>query len=91
MVKSEKGAERMEHGLTKDGRRVLAAIYQTYLKRLRSGMKKPGAIYFDNYPGDEDTKTDRHLRELSAAGFLTIDALGSFSLTDKGIAFMEHL
>lgn len=92
MHKSEKGAENMEYGLTKDAQRALAVIYQTYLKRLNAGMKKPGAIFFDSYPGNEEGgRTGRTLRELSAANYLSADPLGSFLLTDKGIAFMERL
>lgn len=55
-------------------------------------MKKIGAMYFYAQPTNGESINDKvkgDLRELSAKGFVTVDKFGSFTLTDKGINYME--
>lgn len=83
----------MNSELTKDSRKTLKVIYDTYCSRRKSGQSKALASNFDApecdgssaINGFEDAKN-----ELKAAGFITMDILGDFQLTDKAIIFMEN-
>ena len=76
--------------LTKDSRKVLKTIYDTYVERRKKGESKKAAIYFSEssklcIEGIEDAQ-----RELSNAGLIKCDIVDGFELQDVAIIFMEN-
>ncbi len=76
----------MDIELTKSAKKSLAIIYKDYCQRLKEGIPKKQAIQFKEKP---DGVSD-DLKELKNAGFINVDILGDFELTDHAIIFMEH-
>lgn len=80
--------------LTRDAKKALALIYDMYLNRRKSGMRKQEAAYIDSYSQDFRSKSyeiDDYLPELQNAAFIVRDIIGGILITDKAIIFMENL
>lgn len=75
----------MNTELTKSAKKSLAIIYKDYCQRLKEGQAKNQAIQFKEKP---DGVSD-DLKELKHAGFVNVDILGNFELTDHAVIFME--
>lgn len=76
----------MEIELTKSAKKSLATIYKDYCQRIQEGKTKRQAIYFNQMT--ENVSDD--MAELKKAGFVKMDIVGGFELTDHAIVFMEN-
>ncbi len=79
--------------LTKSAKRSIAVIYKEYESRRNRGVTKGAATYFDGYAAELEQlhkQVDEDVPELKAAGFITPDIVGGFTLNDKAIIFMEN-
>ena len=81
----------MEKDLTKESRKALKQIWETYSQRRKEGMSKRLAVRFlaKDYADYPDFETIR--AELKSAGYLKVFIVdGDFDLTDKAIIFFEN-
>lgn len=81
----------MEKDITKESRKALKQIWETYSRRRKEGMSKQLAVRFlaKEYADYPDFETIR--AELKRAGYLKVFIVdGDFDLTDKAIIFFEN-
>mgnify|MGYP001034993810 FL=1 len=91
LAELHKGDNAMENDITKESRKVLKQIWETYSKRRKDGMSKQLAVRFlaKEYADYPDFETIR--AELKHAGYLKVFIVdGDFDLTDKAIIFFEN-
>lgn len=84
--------------MTKDADKMLCCLYKEYLNRIKAGSSKNSSRDFSNeYPSSDEILSKWHpddvsltKKELMQAGYLTINIIGDFRLTDKAIYYMEN-
>ena len=80
----------MEIKLTKAAKNTLAQIYSEYLRRMKDGMSKSAAVYFDENNQFVKKFARENLQELSSAKFISQSILDEVILENPGIIFMEE-
>lgn len=88
----------MNIDLTKDAEKLIVIIYKQYLSRRKQGVSKFNAVDFEieevlcldkvtNWTEDdiEDTLSELHEQDL-----IEMDLANNFSLTTKGIVYLEN-
>lgn len=91
LAELHKGDNTMENDITKESRKALKQIWETYSRRRKDGMSKQLAVHFlaKEYADYPDFETIR--AELKRAGYLKVFIVdGDFDLTDKAIIFFEN-
>lgn len=91
LAELHKGDNTMENDITKESRKALKQIWETYSRRRKDGMSKQLAVRFlaKEYADYPDFETIR--AELKRAGYLKVFIVdGDFDLTDKAIIFFEN-
>lgn len=91
LAELHKGDNTMEKDITKESRKALKQIWETYSLRRKEGMSKQLAVRFlaKEYADYPDFETIR--AELKSAGYLKVFIVdGDFDLTDKAIIFFEN-
>lgn len=91
LAELHKGDNAMENDITKESRKALKQIWETYSRRRKDGMSKQLAVRFlaKEYADYPDFETIR--AELKRAGYLKVFIVdGDFDLTDKAIIFFEN-
>ncbi len=84
--------------LTKDADKMICIIYKQYLNKIKSGMSKTASYQFkDNfYINDKDLSkwhyndVNTALLELNRKGYIKLNIIGDFNITDQAIIYMEN-
>lgn len=83
----------MDVSMTKGAKGSLALIYRAYKERLKSGVPKSQAVYFDGSTEDSvhlNPKVLENMAELKNAGLISCDIIGGIFLKDAAIVYMEN-
>ena len=84
--------------MTKDADKMLCCLYRTYLNRIKAGNSKTSSKDFKaEYIESDEVLSKWHpddvfatRNELKRAGYLTVNIIGNFRLTDEAITYMEN-
>lgn len=79
--------------LTKSSDKLLCIVYKEFLSRTKSGIPKANAVYFDTLTIDKlfpAKDIEFELGELLHNDFIEKNIIDEFSITSKGIAYMEN-
>lgn len=87
----------MNDVLTKDAYKMICFLYKDYLTRIKNGMSKSSARYFEEdyfrtskkFSSWDNSDILMNFSELKNNKFVTDDIIGNFELSDKCISYME--
>lgn len=84
----------MEVPLTKSAKKSCALLYKAYTKRIGNGTPKTMARMFEKNVVENAelfSLISEDIAELKEVKFITADILGSLTITDNCIVYMENL
>ena len=84
--------------MTKDADKMLCCLYKEYLNRIKIGNSKTSSRDFTaEYIKSDEVLSTWHpddvcatRNELKHIGYLTVNIIGNFKLTDEAITYMEN-
>lgn len=84
--------------MTKDADKMLCCLYREYLNRIKTGSSKISSRDFTSeYASSDEILSKWHSDDVSATcnelkreGYLSINIIGNYRLTDDAISYMEN-